>query len=281
MIFANTFQGRSVFVTGHTGFKGSWLCLWLARLGAQVTGYALAPRTSPNNFSLSQVRPLLANHYEADIRDCQAITQAMKATQPDIVLHLAAETVVRRSFRIPRETFDINVTGTASVLDAVRQLDRQCVVVAVTSDKCYANHDQVWGYRENDPLGEQEPYGASKAAAEILINAYRHSYFPPDKLAQHGVKLASARAGNVIGGGDWTEDALIVDIVQALSEGVKSTFAIHVHCDHGNTCCRRSMVIFRWLRSYWNRMNLVSAAVGTSARCLATNCRCRKLLSDF
>lgn len=219
MKFADAFAGRSVFVTGHTGFKGSWLCLWLAKLGAQVTGYALDPPTSPNNFMVSEVRPLLTNHYVADIRDYESMSKAIQETQPDVVLHLAAETVVRRSYRIPRETFDINVTGTASVLDAVGQLDRPCAVVAVTSDKCYANHDQVWGYRENDPLGEQEPYGASKAAAEILINAYRHSYFPPEKVGQHGIKLASARAGNVIGGGDWTEDALIVDMVKAVSEG--------------------------------------------------------------
>jgi len=219
MNFSSVLAGRSVFVTGHTGFKGSWLCLWLAKLGAQVTGYALAPPTTPNNFLVSGVRPLLANHYEADIRDCEALTKAMQETQPDVVLHLAAETVVRRSYRIPRKTFDVNVTGTASVLDAVSALDRPCVVVAVTSDKCYANHGQVWGYRENDPLGEQEPYGASKAAAEILINAYRHSYFPPEKVGRHGVKLASVRAGNVVGGGDWTEDVLVVDLVRALTEG--------------------------------------------------------------
>ena len=218
MNFTNTLKGRSVFVTGHTGFKGSWLCLWLSKLGAQVSGYALEPPTSPNNFTVSDVRGLLTNHYEADIRDTDMMTKALKESEPDVVLHLAAETVVRRSYRIPRETFDVNVTGTASVLDAVRQLDRPCTVVAVTSDKCYANNDQVWGYRENDPLGEQEPYGASKAAAEILIHAYRHSYFPPENLGDHGIKLASVRAGNVIGGGDWTEDALIVDIIKALSE---------------------------------------------------------------
>jgi len=219
MIFTDAFKGRSVFVTGHTGFKGSWLCLWLARLGANVTGYALEPPTLPNNFSVSEVRPLLTNHYVGDIRDCETMTKAMQESKPDVVLHLAAETVVRRSYRHPRETFEVNVNGTASVLDAVSQLDRPCAVVAITSDKCYANHNQVWGYRENDPLGELEPYGASKAAAEILINAYRHSYFPPKQVNQHGIKLASARAGNVIGGGDWTEDALIVDLVQALSEG--------------------------------------------------------------
>jgi CDP-glucose 4,6-dehydratase len=212
-------RGKSVFVTGHTGFKGSWLALWLSRLGAKVTGYALAPPTDPSNFQVSDVQPLLAAHHEGDIRDFARMQAAMYDAQPDLVLHLAAQSVVRRSYEIPRETFDVNVIGTSSVLDAVRTLDRPVSVVCVTSDKCYENREQVWGYRECDAMGEHDPYGGSKGAAELVIRSYRSSFFQPDMLHRHGVKLASARAGNVVGGGDWTRDALIVDIVQAIAQG--------------------------------------------------------------
>ncbi len=212
-------RGKSVFLTGHTGFKGSWLCLWLARLGAKVTGFALDPPTDPNNFTVSRVAETLAGHHVGDIRDFARLQAAMFDAQPDVVLHLAAQSVVRRSYEIPRETFDVNVIGTASVLDAVRTLDRPVSVVCVTSDKCYENREQVWGYRESDAMGEHDPYGGSKGAAELVIRSYRSSFFPPDMLHRHGVKLASARAGNVVGGGDWTRDALIVDIVQAIAQG--------------------------------------------------------------
>ena len=214
-----SFADRSVFVTGHTGFKGTWLCLWLQTMGARVTGYALAPPTDPNNFTISRVREGLADHYEADIRDESTLHTAMRNAQPDVVLHLAAQSVVRKSYQIPRETFDVNVMGTASVLEGARKLDNPCAVVCVTSDKCYENREQVWGYRECDAFGEHDPYGASKGAAEILIRSYLRSFFPPEKLREHGIKLASARAGNVIGGGDWTTDALIVDVVKALAAG--------------------------------------------------------------
>ncbi len=210
-------KGKSVFVTGHTGFKGSWLCLWLIELGATVTGYALAPPTNPNNFTVSGVKELLQDHYEADIRDDETLTAAMKRAKPDLVLHLAAQSVVREGYRAPRETFDINVMGTIGVLDSVRQLNQPCAVVCVTSDKCYENVEQVWGYRESDPMGDHDPYGGSKGAAELAIRTYRHSFFPPEEHWDHGVKLASGRAGNVIGGGDWTKDALIVDVVQAIA----------------------------------------------------------------
>ncbi len=215
--FANAFAGRCVFVTGHTGFKGSWLCLWLHRLGAHVTGYALEPPTDPNHFTIARVRDVLADDYEADIRDEDRLAAAMRRARPDLVLHLAAQSVVKKSYEIPRETFDVNVMGTASVLEAVRRLDRPCAVVCVTSDKCYRNVEQVWGYRESDPFGDHDPYGGSKGAAEILIRSYRHSFFPPERLDQHGVKLASGRAGNVIGGGDFTPHALLVDVVRAVS----------------------------------------------------------------
>lgn len=213
----DAFAGKSIFVTGHTGFKGSWLCLWLARLGAKVTGYALEPPTIPSHFHVAQIEELLDGHYIGDIRDAAMLESAMHDANPDLVLHLAAQSVVRESYVIPRETFEINAIGTAGVLDAVRALDRPCSVVCITSDKCYENVEQVWGYREDDAMGEHDPYGGSKGAAELVIRSYRHSFFPPHRLADHGVKLASARAGNVIGGGDWTADALIVDIVKAIA----------------------------------------------------------------
>jgi len=218
--YKNAFADRSVFVTGHTGFKGSWLCLWLKRLGAIITGYALEPPTDPNNFTISKIEGLLARHHEADIRDETTLHAALKDASPDVVLHLAAQSVVRESYRIPRETFDVNVIGIASLLDGIRKLDKPCIVIIVTSDKCYENREQVWGYQESDHLGDYSPYGGSKGAAEILIRSYRHSFFQPKRYSEHGVKLASARAGNVLGGGDWTLDALTVDIVKALSKGL-------------------------------------------------------------
>jgi len=216
--FRKALRGRSVFVTGHTGFKGSWLCLWLHSLGARVTGYALAPPTKRNMFTTCGIEQLIDRHHLADIRDEARMLAAMQEANPDLILHLAAQSVVREGYRSPRETFDVNVMGTASVLECVRKLGRPCSVLAITSDKCYENREQVWGYRECDPMGEKDPYSASKGAAELVIHSYRHSFFSPKKLHQHGVKLASARAGNVIGGGDFTHDALVVDAITALAE---------------------------------------------------------------
>ncbi|HTW91265.1 MAG TPA: CDP-glucose 4,6-dehydratase [bacterium] len=209
---------RSVLVTGHTGFKGSWLALWLAELGARVTGYSLAPPTQPSNFEATRLGESLAGHYEADIRDGARLSAALAACRPDVVFHLAAQALVRTGHDIPRETFEVNVIGIASLLDAVRELKRPCVVVVITSDKCYENREQVWGYRENDPMGGYDPYSASKGAAELLVASYRRSFFNSDRLAQHGVRLASARAGNVIGGGDWGKDRIMTDMVLSLSK---------------------------------------------------------------
>lgn len=209
--------GRSVFLTGHTGFKGSWLAVWLHQLGARVTGYALTPPSAPNNFQASRVKELLAGHYEADIRDYQALAQAFEATDPDVVLHLAAQPIVRESYLSPRETIETNLMGTCNVLECIRQRHKPCVAVVITSDKCYENREQLWGYCERDPMGGHDPYSASKGAAELVVSSYRRSFFPADKCHDHGVKLASARAGNVIGGGDWARDRIVPDIVRHLA----------------------------------------------------------------
>lgn len=216
-MFNQAFQGKSVFVTGHTGFKGSWLSLWLEKLGAQVTGYALAPPTNPCHFDQARVIDSLVGQHIADLRETDRLASAIDQAQPDIILHLAAQTVVRTGYQDPIETFSTNVMGTAHVLEAIRLRAVPVTAVLVTSDKCYENQEQVWGYRECDPMGEHDPYGGSKGAAELVIRSYRDSFFHPSKLASHRIKVASVRAGNVIGGGDWTEHALIVDMVKALS----------------------------------------------------------------
>ena len=213
------FLGKRVFVTGHTGFKGSWLTLWLHRLGAEVYGYSLPPPTEPSNYALSKVGGLLSGETVGDIRDRRLMREKLAAFKPDVVFHLAAQPLVRESYIAPYETFDVNVMGTASVLDAVRDFGQPCAVVCITTDKCYENREQVWGYRECDPMGGHDPYSASKGAAEILIASYRRSFFHPDLRENHGVQLASARAGNVIGGGDWARDRIVTDLVAALVAG--------------------------------------------------------------
>jgi CDP-glucose 4,6-dehydratase len=215
--FTDSFKGRSVFVTGHSGFKGSWLSLWLHKMGAKVTGYSLGPPTEPNNFVASGVKDVLKSHYEADVRNASELHRALKSNEPDVVFHLAAQSLVRESYLSPRETFDVNVMGTACLLDGVRMLKRPCVVIVVTSDKCYENQEQTRGYREEDPIGGYDPYSASKGATEILVAAYRCSFFDPQFISKHGVKLATVRAGNVFGGGDWAKDRIVTDIVKALS----------------------------------------------------------------
>ncbi len=215
----STFKNKRIFLTGHTGFKGSWLAVWLRRLGAEVYGYSLPPPTDPSNYALSRVHDLMHDETLADIRDRKTLRETMAAFKPDVVFHLAAQPLVRDSYAMPYETFEVNVMGTASVLDAVRATGRPCAVVCITTDKCYENREQVWGYRECDPMGGHDPYSASKGAAELLISSYRRSFFAPARLAAHGVQLASARAGNVIGGGDWAKDRIVTDMVAALAAG--------------------------------------------------------------
>lgn len=203
-------HGKRIFLTGHTGFKGSWLALWLSQLGAQVHGYALDPATGPNLFTLAHVGEHLASHTIADLRDADALTRAIRAAKPEIVFHLAAQPLVRAGYREPAATFAINTLGTVHVLEALRGLDSVRAAIMITTDKVYRASLTQQPYREDDPLGGHDPYSASKAACEIVIDSYRQSF-----LAEQGVALASARAGNVIGGGDWAEDRLIPDAVRA------------------------------------------------------------------
>ena len=206
-------QGRRVFVTGHTGFKGGWLVAMLDRLGATVCGYALAPETEPNLFTALAVADH-CDHHEGDIRDAAAMTAAVAAFKPEIVLHLAAQALVRRSYRDPLETFQTNVMGTANLLEACRDQPSVKVVVVITTDKVYENKHWNWGYRESDRLGGSDPYSASKAAAEIVVESWRRSFLEGD-----GIVVATARAGNVIGGGDWSEDRIVPDAVRAFAAG--------------------------------------------------------------
>lgn len=215
----NFYCGKKVFMTGHTGFKGSWLCLWLHQLGAEVHGYALAPPTAPSLFALAKVSDLLSSHRIADVRDAAALAEAMQQVQPEIVIHMAAQALVRDSYKIPLETYAVNVMGTVHLLEAVRGCPSVRAVVNVTTDKCYENREWHWGYRENEAMGGYDPYSSSKGCSELVTAAYRNSFFNPADYAAHGVALASARAGNVIGGGDWADDRLICDCVRALLQG--------------------------------------------------------------
>jgi CDP-glucose 4,6-dehydratase len=208
------FSGKRVFLTGHTGFKGAWLSLWLHRLGARVRGFALEPPSRPSLFDLSAAGDLVED-VRGDLRDAAAVAGAMSAFQPDIVVHMAAQALVRPSYNDPAGTFASNALGTAHVLDAVRRTPSVQAVVNVTSDKCYENREWVWGYRENDPFGGHDPYSASKACAEIVAQSFARSFFS----APGGPALASARAGNVIGGGDFGADRLIPDLARAAKAG--------------------------------------------------------------
>lgn len=210
--FAGVYKGIRVLVTGHTGFKGTWLTAWLKQLGADVTGIALAPETQPNHWGLLQ--PDATSHVQ-DVRDAGKTAALVKNAAPEIVFHLAAQPLVRRSYRDPLETLSTNIMGTAHVLDACRQTPSVRAIVVVTTDKCYENIEQEGGYYEDDKLGGHDPYSASKACAEIVSASYRKSFFSGEDTAL----LASARAGNVIGGGDWSEDRLVPDLVRAVSAG--------------------------------------------------------------
>lgn len=209
-IFRKAFEGRTVLVTGHTGFKGSWLSLWLHALGARVVGYSLAPPTEPNHFTLCKLAEKMV-HIEGDIRNKAHLLTVFEEHQPEIVFHLAAQALVLRSFQNPQETFETNALGTVNVLEAIHLTPTVKAAVMVTSDKCYENHEWLWGYRENDTLGGKDPYSASKAMAELAIRSYQESFFKQSSTA-----IASVRAGNVIGGGDFSEFRLVPDAMKAL-----------------------------------------------------------------
>jgi CDP-glucose 4,6-dehydratase len=209
-------QGKRVLITGHTGFKGGWLAVWLRRLGADVAGYALPPEGEPNLFTAARVGEGIA-HVEADLRDVERLGRAFAEHRPEVVFHLAAQSLVRRGYRDPVGTFDVNVLGTVRLLEAVRERPEVRSVVVVTSDKCYDNREWEWPYRESDALGGRDPYAASKACAELVTAAYRASFLPGG--GERRVAVASARSGNVIGGGDWAEDRLVPDLLAALSTG--------------------------------------------------------------
>jgi len=216
-MFSSIYKNKKVLVTGHTGFKGSWLVSWLQRLGAEVCGYSLPSPSSPSHWDLLK---LDMRSEIADVRDTETLRKVFADFRPDMVFHLAAQPLVRRSYRDPDETLETNVIGTVRVLDACRACESVRAIVNVTSDKCYENREWVWGYRENDPMGGYDPYSASKGCAELVANAYRQSYFNPTEYGEkHQTLLASCRAGNVVGGGDWAEDRLIPDIMRAASRG--------------------------------------------------------------
>jgi CDP-glucose 4,6-dehydratase len=220
MIEKRFWRNRKVFLTGHTGFKGSWLCLWFHLLRAEVTGYALNPPTVPSLFEICRIDQLVKSIH-GDIRDTSHLEDSMRQADPEIVIHMAAQPLVRESYKNPVETYAINVMGTVNLFEAVRKCHHVKAVINVTSDKCYENKEWVWGYRENEPLGGYDPYSSSKACSELVSSSYLNSFFNPKNYAAHGLGVASARAGNVIGGGDWSADRLIPDCVRSLLKGEK------------------------------------------------------------
>jgi CDP-glucose 4,6-dehydratase len=212
-------RGKSVFLTGHTGFKGSWLSLWLQRLGADVTGYALDPPTEPALFDVARVAEGMRSII-ADVRDRDRLVREVRDAAPELVIHMAAQPLVRYSYQEPVQTYETNVMGTVHLLEAVRQSPSVRAVVVVTSDKCYENREWVWGYRENEPMGGQDPYSNSKGCTELVVSAYRASYFSDNAGSRaHPAAVGSGRAGNVIGGGDWAEDRLVPDLMRGFASG--------------------------------------------------------------
>lgn len=216
--FNNIYKDKTVLVTGHTGFKGSWLSIWLHELGAKVIGYSLNPYTDRDNFVLSKIGDKIVD-IRGDIRDYDKLEEVFSNYQPEFVFHLAAQPLVRLSYENPVETYETNVMGTINVLEAIRKTKTTKVGIMITTDKCYDNKEQLWGYRESDPLGGYDPYSSSKGATEIAINSWRLSFFNPKEYDKHGKSIASVRAGNVIGGGDWAKDRIIPDCIKAIEAG--------------------------------------------------------------
>ena len=228
-LFGGIFKDKKVLITGHTGFKGSWMALLLNKLGADVYGYALDPPTNPSLFEQARIDEQITS-YIGDIRDFDKLLNLLQKVKPEVVIHMAAQPIVRESYKNPVETYSTNVMGTVNLLEAVRYTQGIKAVVNVTTDKCYENREWNWGYRENEALGGYDPYSNSKACSELVTSSFRNSYFNPTEYKNHGVALATARAGNVIGGGDWAADRLIPDFMRAIINGeilhVRSPFAI-------------------------------------------------------
>jgi CDP-glucose 4,6-dehydratase len=216
-IFDNFYKGKKILVTGHTGFKGSWLSIWLHELGAEVIGVSLDPFSESDNYVLSKIKDKIVD-LRGDIRDEKLMKNIFQKYKPEIVFHLAAQPLVRLSYDIPVDTYSTNVMGTIHIMEAMRCTESVKVGVMITTDKCYDNKEQVWGYRENEPMGGYDPYSSSKGATEIAISSWRRSFFNPSEYEKHGKSIASVRAGNVIGGGDWALDRIIPDCVRALEK---------------------------------------------------------------
>lgn len=218
--FNNVYKDKVVLVTGHTGFKGSWLCIWLLELGAKVIGYALEPKSQNDIFVLTQLQNKMID-ITGDIRDRDKLKSVFEKYKPEYVFHLAAQPLVHESYRTPVDTYMINVMGTVNVLECIREVPSVKVCIFITTDKCYSNKEQIWGYKEDDALGGYDPYSSSKAAAEIAIHSWRHSFMNVKDDSTHNIAIATARAGNVIGGGDWSENRIIPDCIKALENNQK------------------------------------------------------------
>ena len=218
-MFNNVYNGKTVLVTGHTGFKGSWLSIWLNMMGAKVVGYSLDPYSERGNFEACHLHDRLLADIRGDTRDYEKLNQTIKQYRPEIIFHLAAQALVRKAYAHPKETYETNLMGSLNIMEAVRENDCVKTVVMITSDKCYENVEQIWGYKETDRMGGYDPYSSSKGCTELMISSYRNSYFNPKDYAKHGKAVASVRAGNVIGGGDFARDRIIPDCVRAAQAG--------------------------------------------------------------
>ncbi|MBI3417552.1 MAG: CDP-glucose 4,6-dehydratase [Verrucomicrobia bacterium] len=278
--FGGAFVGKKVFVTGHTGFKGAWLCEWLLALGAKVTGFSLPPNTKPALFEQLELARRV-KHIEGDIRDAKILGRAVATAKPDFVFHLAAQSLVRLSYEQPVETYATNVMGTVHLLEALRGLKNPCAAILVTTDKCYENREWLYGYRENDPLGGHDPYSSSKAAAEIAIAAYRRSFF-----ANHPVRLASVRAGNVIGGGDWAKDRIVPDCIRALQAG--RTIAVrNKHATRPWQHVLEPLSGYLWLGAVLSKPSLAPAGIENCCSAfnfgpsLESNCNVARLVEEI
>lgn len=218
-MFNNVYKGKTVLVTGHTGFKGSWLSIWLTLLGAKVVGYSLDPYSTRSNFEACGLSKKLHADVRGDVRDLEKIEATISQYQPEIIFHLAAQALVRTSYQEPKLTYETNLMGSLNILEAVRKADCVKTVIMITSDKCYKNVEQIWGYKETDRMGGYDPYSSSKGCAELMISSYRDSFFNPKDFAKHGKSVVSVRAGNVIGGGDWSDNRLIPDCIRFIESG--------------------------------------------------------------